>query len=105
MPTIEKLYYTIGEVADQLSIKASQLRHWETEIDVLKPKKNRHGNRAYTKEDIETVRLIQYYIEQGYRLDGVNRRVSQHKKPALKKIEMVDKLKRIRAFLISLRSE
>lgn len=105
MKTIEKLYYTIGEVSDMLSMKPSQLRHWETEIDALKPRKNRHGNRTYTKEDIDNIRLIQHYIEQGYRLDGVNRQLAQQKKPPLETLEIVDRLKRIREFLVTLRSE
>ena len=53
---IEKLYYSIGEVAELFNVAPSLIRFWETEFDIIKPKKNRKGNRQFTKEDIENVR-------------------------------------------------
>ena len=44
---IEKRYYTIGEVADDLGVATSLIRFWESEFDIIKPKKNRKKCEAY----------------------------------------------------------
>ena len=68
---IEKKYYTIGEVAEQFNVATSLIRFWESEFDNIKPKKNRKGNRQFTKEDIENVRLIYHLVkERGFTLNG-----------------------------------
>ncbi len=46
--TIEKLYYSIGEVAEMLDVPVSTVRFWENEFDILKPMKNKKGNRMFT---------------------------------------------------------
>ena len=53
---IVKRYYSIGEVAEMFAVNASLLRHWETEFDTIRPKKNRKGERQYTQKDVETIR-------------------------------------------------
>ena len=55
---VEKLYYSIGEVAAMFDVKTSLIRFWEKEFDIIKPKKNKKGNRFFTKEDIENFHLI-----------------------------------------------
>ncbi|MFT6882935.1 MAG: DNA-binding transcriptional MerR regulator, partial [Marinoscillum sp.] len=55
---IEKKYFTIGEVADELKVATSLIRFWEGEFDIIKPKKNRKGNRQFTQEDVRNVKLI-----------------------------------------------
>ena len=68
---IEKLYYTIGEVAELFEVNASLIRFWENEFDALKPLKNKKGNRLFTKEDINTLRIIYHLVkEKGYTLPG-----------------------------------
>ena len=47
---IEKLYYSIGEVAKILNVNVSLVRFWEKEFDILQPKKNKKGNRMFTWE-------------------------------------------------------
>ncbi len=54
----DKLAFKIGEVADILEVKAYVLRYWETEFDVLKPKKSKHGQRMYERRDVENLMLI-----------------------------------------------
>lgn len=56
----EKLYYSISEVSKMTSIEAYVLRYWEKEFSLLKPRKNRGGNRQYTMSDIETVNRIRH---------------------------------------------
>ena len=50
---LEKLYYSIGEVADMLGVSKSLTRYWENEFDFLSPKKNKKGDRRFTKENIQ----------------------------------------------------
>ena len=48
----EKLFYSIGETAKILQVNVSLIRFWEKEFSILKPKKNKKGNRLFTKKDI-----------------------------------------------------
>ena len=68
---IEKLYYSIGEVADMLGVNASLLRYWESEFPELQVRKDRNGVRLFTKQDIETVKSIYHLVkEKGYTIEG-----------------------------------
>ena len=53
-----KVYYSIGEVADMFGVNTSLIRFWEKEFDVIKPHKNKKGNRQITKADIDNFLLI-----------------------------------------------
>lgn len=61
---MKKLYYSIGEVSKLLNIEQHILRYWEKEFTIIKPKKNRAGNRAYSSEDIELLKLIKNLLEE-----------------------------------------
>lgn len=68
---IEKLYYSIGEVADMFKVNTSLLRYWEKEFTMLHPKKNLKGERHYTKKDIEAFRVVYHLVkEKGFTLNG-----------------------------------
>lgn len=54
----QKLAFKIGEVADLLEVKPYVLRYWETEFEILKPKKSKHNQRMYEKRDVENLLLI-----------------------------------------------
>jgi len=56
----EKKYYAISEVSKITGLEAYVLRYWEKEFPILKPKKNRGGNRLYTTKDIELVNRIKH---------------------------------------------
>ena len=67
---IQKKYFTIGEVADELGVATSLIRFWEGEFDIIKPKKNRKGNRQFTQDDIRNVKLIYYLVkEKGFGIE------------------------------------
>ncbi len=67
-----KLYYTIGEVADMFGVNTSLIRFWEKEFDVIKPHKNKKGNRQFTKTDIDNFHLIFHLVkEKGMTLKGI----------------------------------
>ena len=58
----DKLYYSIGEVAKAFDVNASLIRFWEKEFDIIHPKKNKKGNRLFTKNDIECFKNIYYLV-------------------------------------------
>lgn len=67
----DKLYYSIGEVADAFNVNTSKIRYWEKEFPILKPRRNAKGNRYFTPEDIRNLRMIFHLVEEkGYTLDG-----------------------------------
>jgi DNA-binding transcriptional MerR regulator len=103
---IEKLYYTIGEVAELLGVNASLLRYWEKEFETLKPKKNGKGDRFFTKEDIEQLKLIYHLVkEKGYTLEGAKSRLKTSPESSQKKLQIIERLKRVRGFLEELKEQ
>ena len=54
----EKLYYKIGEVAENLNINTSVLRFWETQFETLSPCKTKTGQRLYSKRDFDQIKEI-----------------------------------------------
>lgn len=102
---IEKKYYTIGEVADELGVATSLIRFWEGEFDNIKPKKNRKGNRQFTKDDLQNVKLIYHLVkEKGYTLQGARDFISNGGEVS-GKAEMIESLKQVRSFLVQIKKE
>lgn len=103
---IEKLYYSIGEVAEIFGVAPSLIRFWETEFDVIKPKKNRKGNRQFTKEDIDNVRTIYHLVkEKGFTLQGAKEMLRNDNQSVRDKMELLESLKNVRSFLVELREK
>ncbi|MDH5608798.1 MAG: MerR family transcriptional regulator [Cyclobacteriaceae bacterium] len=103
---IEKKYYTIGEVADELGVATSLIRFWESEFDNIKPKKNRKGNRQFTTEDIKNIKLIFHLVkEKGYTLQGARDFIKNGVDEASDKIDLINSLRNIRNFLAHLKDE
>ena len=103
---IEKLYYSIGEVAEIFTVAPSLIRFWESEFDIIKPKKNRKGNRQFTKEDIDNVRTIYHLVkEKGFTLQGAKEMLRNDSQAVKDKMEMLDSLRSVRQFLVELREK
>lgn len=103
---IEKLYFSIGEVAEMFSVAPSLIRFWESEFDIIKPKKNRKGNRQFTKEDIDSVRTIYHLVkEKGFTLQGAKEMLRNDVQAVRDKMEMIDSLRKIRGFMVELRDK
>jgi len=103
---IEKLYYSIGEVAEIFNVAPSLIRFWESEFDIIKPKKNRKGNRQFTKEDIDNVRTIYHLVkEKGFTLNGAKDMLKNDVQGVKDKMEILESLKRVRKFLTDLSKE
>lgn len=101
-----KLYYSIGEAAEILDVNTSLIRFWEKEFAILKPKKNRKGNRQFTKDDIENLKLIYHLVkERGYTLQGAKEKLKKGKSANKKEMDMVDSLNKIKQFLLDLKAE
>jgi DNA-binding transcriptional MerR regulator len=73
-----KLYYSITEVGELLDLKPHILRYWETEFPILHPKKNRAGNRAYRRKDIDIARTVKHLLyDEGFTIDGARKKLNQ----------------------------
>jgi DNA-binding transcriptional MerR regulator len=103
---IEKIYYSIGEVADLFEVRPSLIRFWEKEFDILKPQKNKKGNRLFTRQDINNLRLIYHLVkERGFTLQGARDKLKQNREDVEKRVEIVDSLYKVRNFLEELKKE
>ena len=108
MPTAEskneKLYYTIGEVAGMFGVNASLIRYWEGRFDIIKPHKNRKGNRLFTAKDIDNFRLIYHLVkERGMTLEGAAQKLRENRDDTVNNYEVVRRLEDIRNLLIEIR--
>lgn len=102
----EKLFYKIGEVAEMFNVNVSLIRFWEKEFDILKPKKNKKGNRMFTKTDLDNITIIYHLVkERGFTLEGAKMKLKENKSDTINNIEIVNHLKDIRSFLVKLREE
>lgn len=103
---IEKMYYSIGEVSKLLDVSPSLLRFWETEFDVIKPKKNKKGNRMFTRQDIKNLQTIYHLVkERGFTLQGAKDYLKTNRKKIDNNLEMIDALKKIKHFLIDIKDK
>ena len=101
---IEKLYYSIGEVAKMFDVNTSLIRFWEKEFDIIKPKKNKKGNRLFTKQDIENFYLIFYLVkERGMTLKGVKKKLKDNKEDTINNFEVINSLKKIKEMLLEIK--
>ena len=105
-PVIEKLFYTIGEVAKQFNVNTSLVRFWEKEFDIIKPQKNKKGNRLFTKEDIKNFEIIHHLVkEKGMTLKGAQKKMTENKDDVMHNYEIVKTLNGIREILIEIKDE
>lgn len=99
-----KRYYSIGAVSDMFKVNISLIRFWENEFDILKPKKNAKGDRLFRPEDIKNLQLIYHLLrEKKYTIDGAKDFLKNNKK-AEESFAVIDALKKIKLFLLELKS-
>jgi DNA-binding transcriptional MerR regulator len=102
----DKLYYSIGEVAKIFNLNTSLIRFWEKEFDIIKPHKNKKGNRLFTQEDLDNFHLIYNLVkEQGYTLKGAKQQLKNHPKTTRENFEIIKSLKTVKGFLEDLKKE
>ena len=107
-------YKTIGEVAQILNLinkkkgtlSTHTIRFWEKEFDILKPKKNKKGNRLFRKKDVENLDIIYHLVkERGFTLEGAKRKIKDNKNETIDNVLIIKKLQEIRKFLVTLRDQ
>jgi DNA-binding transcriptional MerR regulator len=101
---VEKLYYSIGEVAEMFQVKPSLIRFWEKEFDIIKPKKNKKGNRFFTVQDIDNFRLIFHLVkEKGLTLQGARKKLKENKEDTTNNFEVIKTLSEIKSLLLEIK--
>lgn len=101
----EKLYYSIGEVAEAFDVNTSLIRFWEKEFDILQPKKNAKGNRKFTPNDIKNLEFIFHLVkERGFTLEGAKVHLKENKKKTFENFEIVRKLETVKAELLKIKN-
>lgn len=99
----DKLYYSIGEVAKAFDVNTSLIRYWEQEFPIIKPKKNKKGNRYFTPEDIKNLQMIYHLVkEKGYTLDGARVALTTNSKIS-ETVTIIDRLEFVKAELLKLK--
>tara|TARA_B100000959_G_C14964625_1_gene617216 strand:- start:47 stop:376 length:330 start_codon:yes stop_codon:yes gene_type:complete len=101
---IKKKYYSIGEVSDQLNLNTSLIRYWESEFDVLNPKKNKKGLRKYKDKDIETLKKIHSLLKNdGFTIEGAKKHFKS--KVLNEENKIISELESIKKKLIELKTK
>ena len=102
---LTKVYYSIGEVADMFNVNASLIRFWEKEFDIIKPKKNKKGNRLFTKQDVQNYHVIYHLVkERGNTLQGAKDKLKGNKDEVAENHEIVQRLSSVKSFLLEIKS-
>lgn len=103
---LTKLYYSIGEVAEMFDVNTSLIRFWEKEFALIKPKKNKKGNRLFTPKDILTFdKIFDLVKDQGYTLEGAKLALKNgyDTEAQFTTEELIERLEKIKHRLIALR--
>jgi DNA-binding transcriptional MerR regulator len=100
-----KQYYTMGEVSEMFKVNQSLLRYWETEFDILQPRKNKKGDRYFRPVDIKNLHLIYHLLRQRkYTIEGAKDFLRNNKK-AKERFEVIERLQQIRNFLLEWKAQ
>ena len=101
----EKLFYTIGEVADIINEETSLIRFWTNHFgSIINPKRNKKGNRLFSQQDVETIKLIHFLVrQQGMKLDGAYKRLIENREGTIKNMQIVKRLEDIKSRLLEIK--
>lgn len=95
-----KYYYSIGEVAKMFGVNTSMIRYWENEFDVLRPRKNKKGNRLFTQRDVRYVHMIYHLTKiKGYTLAGAKMALKEKFSEYEERVLLLETLDKTRKFL------
>ena len=84
-----KLYRPISEVADLVGVKQHVLRYWETQFSMLRPKKNRAGNRMYRPDEVKLLlRIKELLYGRRYTIAGARRTLLDERKESTPQVEI-----------------
>ncbi|HRF67964.1 MAG TPA: MerR family transcriptional regulator [Muribaculum sp.] len=100
MSSTDKKYYKIREVAEIIGLPPSTLRFWENRFTIIKPKRNEHGSRFYTADDIEKIKMVYFLVkEKGLKLEAAEEQIKHNHSGVSRHAAAVERLKEIRAEL------
>lgn len=100
----QKQYYSIGDVARMFRENQSLIRYWETEFDILQPRKNRKGDRFFRPVDIKNLVMIYDLLRRRkFTIEGAKDYLKKNKK-AEEKFAMIQSLQKIKDFLLELKA-
>lgn len=100
----QKQYYTIGEVAEMFNVNQSLLRFWETEFDIIQPRKNRKGDRHFRPVDIKNLLLIHDLLRRRkLTIEGAKDFLKKNKK-SQERFGMIQSLQKLRSFLLEVKA-
>jgi len=103
---IIKRYYTMGEVSELFGVNASQVRFYEKEFEILQPKKNKKGNRLFTAEDVENLKIIFHLVkEKGFTLQGAKEHLKGNKEVVKENQRVIDSLESLKQFLLEVKEQ
>lgn len=101
----QKQYYPISEVAQWFNVNTSLLRFWENEFDILKPRKNRKGDRMFRPEDVKNIQLIYDLLRQKkYSIEGAKEYLKSNKTKADAQIMLTQTLTKLKNFLLDIKT-
>lgn len=101
-----KVYYTMGEVAEMFDVNPSLLRYWEQEFDILKPHRNKKGNRLFTPKDVDNIRVIYHLLkERKMKIEVARKYLRDNRKEVDRDTEITERLMHIRAILQEIRQD
>jgi DNA-binding transcriptional MerR regulator len=101
-----KLFYSIGEVAEMFGVNTSLIRFWDNEFDIIKPKKNKKGNRLFSKADVDNFYVIYHLVkERGYTLNGAKEKLKVNKTEVDNQVEVIKTLEKLKTFLLEIKKD
>ncbi len=103
---ITKLYYSMGEMTRMFDVNASQIRFYEREFEILQPKKNKKGNRLFSADDVENLKIIFNLVkDKGYTLQGAKDYLRSNKIEVKENQKVIDSLERLKQFLLEVKEQ
>ncbi len=102
----KKMFYSIGEVARLFNVNTSLIRFWEGEFDIIRPQKNKKGNRLFTQKDVDNFHIIYHLVkERGFTLQGAKEKMKGNPNDTVNNAEVVKSLQKVKSFLLELKEQ
>ena len=96
----------MGEVTEMFNVNASQIRFYEREFEILQPKKNKKGNRLFSPEDVENLKIIFHLVkDKGFTLQGAKDYLKNNKSEVKENQKIIDSLERLKQFLLEVKEQ
>lgn len=103
---MEKVFFSIGEVAQMVGVSSSSIRYWESCFEELNPQKSTKGTRLFTHDDIETIKFIHHLVkDRGMTIKGVQQKLKSNRQDAIDNWEIVKRLQKVKKELLAIKSE